>query len=402
MPLSILRVSQLNRFVKSLLDSDGRLAEVYVRGEIANLSVNARSGHLYFTLRDAESTLRAVLFSSNAAHLRFMPENGMSVIARGAATLYERDGAFQLVTSELMPDGIGTLGLAYEQLKRRLESEGLFELSRKRAIPSMPSVVGVVTSPTGAAIRDIVSVIERRCPFAKVLLAPAVVQGKEAARSIANGISALVADGRSEVLIVGRGGGSAEELWAFNEEPVVRAVAACPIPVISAVGHETDVTLCDFAADLRAATPTAAAELAVPDLAVLMQALAQRRQALTDAAFRMLEARQRRLDLLRHTPALENTAFFLDKNGQRLNNLIESMYNLLRETLARREEDIARRAALLESYSPLRVLARGYSVTCLDGHPLTDGEAVSLGDEITTILSGGTLRSIVTAAGKEK
>ncbi|HWP52395.1 MAG TPA: exodeoxyribonuclease VII large subunit, partial [Clostridia bacterium] len=280
MKLPILKVSQLNRYVKSQLEADPRLKEVYVAGEIGTLTVNQRSGHLYLTLRDETSSIKAIMFAGNAMQLKFMPQSGMAVVARGSATLYERDGAFQLSVSELMLDGAGAQGFAFEKQKQLLATKGYFDEHKKRVLPYNPAVIGVVTSDSGAALHDIISVIARKNPTVHVLLVPAVVQGPDAPASIAAAIATLNRDGRSAVIIVGRGGGSAEDLWAFNEEATVRAVAESHIPTISAVGHETDITLCDLAADLRAATPTAAAELAVADRAQLAERLAQREMAI--------------------------------------------------------------------------------------------------------------------------
>lgn len=402
MPMTVLKVSQLNRYVKSLLDSNQQLREILVRGEITNLSARGPSGHLYFSLKDADAAVRCVMFSNNAAQLRFFPENSLSVVARGAATLYERDGGFQLYVAELIPDGAGALGVAYEQLKRRLAADGLFDEGRKRPLPAFPSVIGVATSATGAAIHDIQSVLQRRYPAATLLLAPTAVQGPAAARSIAGAIERLNADGRSDLLIVGRGGGSAEELWAFNEEETVRAVAGSRIPVISAVGHESDVTLCDLAADLRAATPTAAAELAAPDIAQLRFALGERSSLLYALIHRRMERSGERLAALKRDPALMNPTFFIDKNRQRLHNLIESLYNLSEMSLDGRGRRLSATAALLDSLSPLKVLARGYSITEREGRPVLSSDGLRPGDTIITRLADGRIHSTVAAIEGEK
>ncbi|MCI6026826.1 MAG: exodeoxyribonuclease VII large subunit [Oscillospiraceae bacterium] len=389
MAVSILKVSQLNRYVRSQLESDRRLSELYVAGEIGSMTVNQRSGHLYFTLKDPNASVRAVMFASHAEHLRFLPKPGLAVIARGAATLYERDGAFQMTVSELMLDGAGALGLAFEQLKEKLAAQGLFSEDRKRPIPPNPRIIGIVTSPSGAALHDIVSVAQRRNPSVLLLLAPAAVQGREASASIAEAIRLLNQDGRSEVILVGRGGGSAEDLWAFNEEEAVRAVASSGIPVISAVGHETDVSLCDYAADLRAATPTAAAELAIPDRTVLLQALERRSELLRERMNRLLAEKQRKLSSLQQMPALHDPAFFLNKNRQRLDYLIESMYDLSRREIPRRSEQLGHRAALLESLSPLGILSRGYAIAERGGRPILSADELSHGEELCLRLHRG-------------
>ncbi|HZW49322.1 MAG TPA: exodeoxyribonuclease VII large subunit, partial [Bacillota bacterium] len=261
-------VSQLNQFVKSLLDEVPFLKDVWVEGEISNFKLQ-NSGHLYFSLKDAQSSIRCVMFSMKARMLRFRPDNAMKVLLRGSVSLYERDGQYQLYATQMEPLGMGSLALALEQMKQRLAAEGLFDANRKTALPFLPKRVGVVTSPTGAAFRDIVNVITRRCPGVEIILAPVLVQGPGAAEQIAEAIQLFNRNRLADVLIVGRGGGSLEELWAFNEEAVARAIADSQIPIVSAVGHETDFTIADFAADLRAPTPSAAAELVVPELAAL-------------------------------------------------------------------------------------------------------------------------------------
>ena len=328
MAVSILKVSQLNRYVRSRLEEDARLREVYVAGEIGSMTAHPRSGHLYFTLKDADASVRAVMFASHAEHLRFFPKPGLAVVARGTATLYERDGGFQLIVTELMLDGAGALGIAFERLKQALAAQGLFDTAKKRPIPPFPSTIGLVTSASGAALQDILSVAQRRNPSVSLILAPAAVQGKEAAASIAAAIRRLNEDGRSEVLIVGRGGGSAEDLWAFNEEETVRAVAGSAIPVISAVGHETDTTLCDYAADLRAATPTAAAELAIPDRTGILERLSRSGVTLRERIDRILAKKQQELDRIRTTPALQDSSYFLTKNRQKLDELSNSLRRL--------------------------------------------------------------------------
>jgi exodeoxyribonuclease VII large subunit len=399
MAMTVLRVSQLNRYVKSILDATAPLREVYVRGEIANFAPS-HAGHLYFSLRDEAASVRAVMFSKNSQLLRFMPENAMRVVARATATLYEADGSFQLVVMELLPDGAGALGVAYEQLRRRLEQEGLFDARRKRPIPKYPAVIGVVTSPVGAAFQDICSVLERRYPIARVLLAPAVVQGKDAAPSIAAAIGRINKDGRSDVLIVGRGGGSLEELWAFNEEITVRAVANSKIPVVSAVGHQTDVTLCDFAADMRAETPTAAVELVCEDKTQMLAKLSAYRVRLRQDAQNGLLDRKSRLNMLAAAPAMKNPTFFIEKNRQILKILIESMYKHSLEIQKRSKSDLSARAALLDSLSPLRILSRGYSLTQSKEALVTSTDEVRNGDALTTRVTDGKIFSVVTGTEK--
>ncbi|MFV0498119.1 MAG: exodeoxyribonuclease VII large subunit [Candidatus Fimivivens sp.] len=400
MRLTILKVSQLNRYVKSQLEADSKLKEVYVAGEIGTLTANQRSGHLYFTLRDDASSIKAVMFAGNVTQLKFMPQMGLAVVARGAATLYERDGTFQLMVSELMLDGAGTQGFAFEKQKQLLAAKGYFDAHKKRVVPSNPSVIGVVTSESGAALHDIVSVIARKNPTVQLLLAPAVVQGPKAPASIAAAIKAINGDGRSEVLIVGRGGGSAEDLWAFNEESVVRAIALSYIPTISAVGHETDITLCDLAADLRAATPTAAADLAVTDRAQLLERLAQRKNMLKKAMQQQLSLKAQLLYEKKSTEP-KNLRSLIDKNRQRLNNLIELMYNLSQNEISSRRAYISQRAALIDSLSPLRILARGYCIAAKDEHLVLSAEQLQEGDNITLRLYRGNATAVIQSIATE-
>ena len=401
MRLPILKVSQLNRYVKSQLEADPRLKELYVAGEIGTLTANQRSGHLYLTLRDDAASIKAVMFAGNAAQLRFMPQAGLAVVARGSATLYERDGGFQLIVSELMLDGAGAQGFAFERQKQLLGAKGYFDEGKKRPIPYNPAVVGVVTSDSGAALHDIISVVTRKNPAVRLLLAPAVVQGPEAPASIAAAIHTLNRDGRSAVIIVGRGGGSAEDLWAFNEEATVRAVAGSGIPTISAVGHETDVTLCDLAADLRAATPTAAAELAVADRAQLLERLAQRQNLIKHTMTQQLVLKERLLLEKKLAEPLKNPWFFINKNRQRLNNLIESMYNLAETDISNKGKAVAQRAALLETLSPLRVLARGYCIAAKDGHPVRSFHQLQAGDRVTLRLYEGGAAAVIQSTAAE-
>ena len=294
----VLTIGQLNAYVKSLLDGDDNLNHVYVSAEISNFTNHYRTGHFYFSLKDENAVIRAVMFRSSAQRLKFLPQDGMRVIVRGRVSLYERDGQYQLYVDDLQPDGVGALNLAYEQLKEKLSKEGLFAPERKKTLPRYPMRVGVVTSPTGAAVRDIINVLSRRFPLAQIILQPVQVQGADAPGQIADAIRLFNEKKAADVLIVGRGGGSLEELWAFNEEEVARAVAASEIPVVSAVGHETDFTICDFAADLRAPTPSAAAELCVPDAQGELARVQMLRHSVFQLVQRRMESEQQRLDTL--------------------------------------------------------------------------------------------------------
>lgn len=395
MAVTILRVSQLNRFVHSLLESDARLSGVYLRGEISNLSYYPSSGHYYFSLKDETASIRAVLFRQNAAMLRFFPENGMRVLVRGSVTLFERDGQYQIIVSDLVPEGAGERAVLLEQLRRRLEQEGLFSLERKRPLPASPRVIGIVTSPQGAVLHDVISVLQRKAPDIRLLLSPTAVQGADAAASVAEALRRLCEDGRSDVILLARGGGSAEDLWAFQEETAVRAVAASPIPVISAIGHETDTTLCDWAADRRAATPTAAAEIALGGREDAIDRLLQRKSALAAAIEETLaNAEQRFLTKKSQISSFEPSSL-LAQQEKALYHITEKMEQLSHQILQRREEMLSARAASLELVSPLRVLARGYSITGKNGETAS-AKALAPGDAITTRFADGVVSSVVT------
>jgi len=301
----VFSIRDLTRYIKMKMDADAVLQNVWVRGEISNFTRHS-SGHLYFTLKDKDSRIKCVMFAGQASRLPFAPKEGTRVVANGSVSVYERDGQYQMYVNGMQPDGIGSLYLAFEQLKKKLEEEGLFSAARKKPIPTFPSAVGVITSPTGAAVRDIIITLQRRNPAVPILLYPVSVQGEAAAPSIVKAIRVMNERREVDVLIVGRGGGSLEELWAFNEEAVARAIAASDIPIISAVGHETDTTIADFAADLRAATPTAAAELAVPSRFELSDRIGHLRRRMTGALQGSLQMRREALQRLRRSPFLTN------------------------------------------------------------------------------------------------
>lgn len=365
----VLTVTQLNQYVKFLLEGDAKLNCVYITGEISNFTDQYRSGHLYFSLKDEKCSLKVVMFASAAHRLRFAPENGMKVLVRGRVSAYEVSGQYQLYAEEMQPVGAGERAVALEQLKEKLRKEGLFDAEHKRQMPRYPKHVGVITSATGAVIHDIQNVLSRRWPLAEIVLFPVAVQGEEAVPQLVQALKTFNRLMCADVLIIGRGGGSAEDLWAFNEEPVVRAVAASKIPIISAVGHETDVTLTDFAADLRAPTPSAAAELAAPDCAELMDSLLQTAVSMHQGFERRLNDERMQLDLL----------------AQSLQEGLEKPTQLCRQ-------ELTMLAGRLEDLSPLKVLRRGYSlVTSAGGGVLTDPHAVSTGEQVQVHMEKGTL-----------
>lgn len=408
----ILSIKELNRYIRMKLESDSLLQDVWIRGEISNFTHHS-SGHMYFTLKDKDSRIKTIMFASHNQRLPFIPKEGARVIARGNVSVYERDGQYQFYATHMQPDGIGSLYLAFEQLKGKLEAEGLFAPERKRPIPRYPRVIGVITSPTGAAVRDIITTLARRYPQAAVVLYPVLVQGKAAAPSIVKAIRTLNQMGEADVLIVGRGGGSLEELWAFNEEQVARAIYQSEIPVISAVGHETDFTIADFVCDLRAATPTAAAELAVPHQAELKAQLGQCERVLQRSLQHQLAQARESLRRLANSPALLQPRRSLFQHAERLDMLTTRLKarasarrelavsahdrlsaRLLRyhpqETLLyakRRQSEMERQLTQamtgmlkensqrlhssirqLDALSPLKVMARGYSLVYDEQH----------------------------------
>ena len=388
----VLSVSQLNRYVKSIIEQDYNLQTVFVQGEISNFTNHYRTGHYYMTIKDEYSSIRAVMFKSANSRLRFMPENSMNVIIKGRVSVFERDGQYQLYIDDMQPDGAGALSLAFEQLENKLAAEGLFDESRKRPIPRFPERVGVVTSPTGAAIRDIINVISRRFPAAELILCPVQVQGASAAGQIKAAIELFNAKKAADVLIVGRGGGSAEELWAFNEEPVARAVAASEIPVISAVGHETDFTICDFAADLRAPTPSAAAEIAVPDITALGELLGSFSRRMNSAVGGTLTHEKARLEARAQLLKRLSPRNYIDDLAARCGGAGVRIDSAVRHSMEVRRGEIAALCARLDALSPLRVIARGYAVASSGGKVLTSPSQVEVGDTIDLRLAGGELK----------
>ncbi len=384
-------VSQVNGHVKRLLDGDGLLSGLLVRGEISNYKCYP-SGHHYFSLKDTQSAIRCVLFRGDAARLRFRPANGMSIVAFGRVSAFPRDGQYQLYCTELFPDGQGALDQAFEQLRLRLEQEGLFDPARKQALPAFPRRIALVTSPAGAAVRDMIRILGARWPMAGVLVTPVRVQGEGAAEEIAAAIHALNNRADIDLIITGRGGGSREDLWAFNEECVARAIAVSNIPVISAVGHEPDVSISDYAADLRAATPSNAAELAVPDQADMRARIESLRRRLAAAQRARLAGARRELERLRQSRMLrdmrapiQDRRLLLDSDQRRLAMALD------RQIKARRTA-LARLSAGLDAMSPLKVLGRGYAIARKGDQVLTSVRQAEPGEPLEIMLSDGVLR----------
>lgn len=391
----VLTVGQLNAYVKSILDGDGNLMNVFVCAEISNFTNHYRTGHFYFSLKDEAAVIRAVMFRSSAQRLKFMPQDGMRVLVRGRVSLYERDGQYQLYVDDMQPDGVGALNLAFEQLKEKLTTEGLFAPERKKPLPRCPLRVGVVTSPTGAAVRDIVNVLSRRFPLVEIILQPVQVQGEEAPGQIIRAVQLFNERQAADVLIVGRGGGSIEELWAFNNEGVARAVAASEIPVISAVGHETDYTICDFAADLRAPTPSAAAELCVPDAQGELEKIRLLRRSAGQAMHRRLEGEQQRLDALTARANLLEPDRLFERRRQAADALFHRLNKAASDLLLRQSGRLAPLTGKLDALSPLKVLSRGYAIAYAAHQPVRSVTEVSAGDLLALRWSDGSARCTV-------
>ncbi len=394
-------VSDLNEYIKTIFENNRTLSSVTVRGEISNF-VNHRSGHLYFSLKDPDGQIRAVMFRSRAQTLRFMPESGMKVIVHGSVTVYPRDGSYQLYVSSMQPDGIGALYLAYEQMKARLAEEGLFDEEHKKPIPEFPRRIGVVTSPTGAAVRDIINVTGRRYSNAEVFLYPALVQGEGAEESLVKALDYLDRSGLCDVIIIGRGGGSIEDLWAFNSEKLARRIFDARVPIISAVGHETDFTICDFVADLRAPTPSAAAELAVPDKRELMMRLDSYDERLALALVRKVDRSRERLEHLKtmlDTFSIDN---LIKMRRDSLSRLYEKANLLVKSRLDRSRERLSISAGKTDALSPLSILSRGYAIAEIGGRVVKSTSDVNLDDSIQLILPDGEIGARVTDIKKEK
>ena len=361
MEQKVLSVSQLNDIIKARLDGEPVLQGVYVRGEISNYKVY-NSGHHYFTLKDTDASLKCVMFRSSAASLRFRPENGMMVIAGGRVSVFPRDGAYQLYCARLIPDGVGDLQLAFVQLKQKLEAEGLFDSAHKKPLPPIPRIVGVVTSADGAAIHDILRGLHQRWPLCKVRLLAVRVQGETAPLEIAGAIAYANRFRVCDVLIVGRGGGSIEELWAFNDERVARAVYASEIPVVSAVGHETDFLISDFVADLRAATPTYAAQLVAPDVREMKNKLITMQRSMKESMDRRLSLYRERLGRLSSAHVLQSPVNYIEERRMRLDSVSQRLSGLAAALVQRKKQSFVRLTAGLHAMSPLAVLSRGYSM----------------------------------------
>jgi len=389
-----LTVSELNRTARLVLDSEELLQDIYVRGELSSVKLHP-SGHIYFTLKDAASQVRAVMFRSRAQTLVFRPDVGMDVVCRGRVSIFERDGAYQFYAEEMEPAGVGAQHLALLQLKERLDREGLFDPAKKRPLPLLPSRVGVITSSAGAALHDILSVARRRHPGVSLVVAPVLVQGEGAAASLERAVEDLCRNGRVDVIIIGRGGGSKEDLQAFNDERVVRAVASSTIPIVSAVGHEIDTTLTDYAADRRAPTPSAAAELAVPVRSDLLFLVHMHSGRLAKAERHLLSARREEIRRLAKRRVFLRPRTLLDPVEERLSHLERRLSRSLVERLLRMRGRLSETAGRLEGLSPLGAIGRGFAIIERDGRIVRSAREVSRGEVIRARLSDGHIRARV-------
>lgn len=395
MAQNVLSITQLTEYIRGRLDDDPFLGQVAVRGEISNYKVYP-SGHHYFTLKDEGAALKCVMFKSSAMRLRFRPDNGMKVIAMGKVTVYPRDGAYQLYCAAMAMDGVGDLYAAFEQLKKKLAAQGLFDPAHKKPLPKCPGTIGIVTSSAGAAVHDMLRILRKRYPLTKVRLLPVRVQGAEAPGEIAAAIRYANRYRLADLLIVGRGGGSIEDLWAFNDELVAHAIYESEIPVISAVGHEPDVTISDYVADLRAATPSNAAELAVPDQDALRQNLDAMSSAMASALSRQLKAARQHLNVLSQSPALRSPTGYIEQREKSLELLKNRLIAAQNQSITRKNQRYIAAVSKLDAMSPLKVLTRGYSMAQTEaGEVLRSVRQVELGERVSVLLSDGKLSATV-------
>lgn len=396
---STLTVTELNNFIKNLFDSNRTLSAISVSGEISNFT-DHRSGHLYFSLKDSDAQIKAVMFKSQRMRLKFAPEAGMKVVVHGSVSVYPQTGSIQIYVNSMEPDGIGALYLAYEQLKERLFSEGLFDEEHKQPIPQFPRRIGVITSPTGAAVRDIINVTGRRYPIADIFLYPSLVQGEGAEENLIKALDYLDRSGLVDVIIIGRGGGSIEDLWAFNSERLARRIFSAKVPVISAVGHETDFTICDFVSDMRAPTPSAAAEIAVPDVRDLLMRIDSLSDRIERALLRIADRMRDRLSALLERQVLSEPLTLFDGQREKVGELLLKSYKATDERL----HDLRSRLVLFSekanALSPLSVLGRGYSIVENENGALSKSSDLKVGQTIKLTFAKGNAKAEVTEIGE--
>ena len=399
--MKILSVSQVNMYIKALLDEIPQVKNVYICGEISNFKHYYNSGHMYFTLKDDKSQLKAVMFKNDNYRLKFTPENGMKVICFGQVGVYERDGVYQLYCRDMQPDGVGALTIAFEQLKVQLAEEGLFDEEHKKAIPKYPQKIGVATSKMGAAVEDIKNVISRRYPLCEIIIVPTMVQGESAAQDIADSIRFIDENLGVDTIIVGRGGGSLEDLWAFNTEIVARAVYACKTPIISAVGHETDFTISDFVSDMRAPTPSAAAELAVPDIKSLIFQLNNFSVSIEKSLDFKISQCENSIKRYKDFFSKSNVDLFYANIRDKMAQCNEKLKDSITRIIENQTNTLSKNAEMLDNLSPLKILSRGYSVVKNKKSDIvTDSENINVGDNVEIILSNGAFKATVNEVTK--
>ena len=394
-------VSQLNNYVKNIIDNDPYLNYINVVGEISNFTNHYKTGHFYLTLKDEKAAIKAVMFRSSAARIKFEPQNGMKVICRGRASLFERDGSFQFYIEDMQPDGVGVLQIAFEQLVEKLKGEGLFDEKYKKKIPSYPEKIAVITSPTGAAIQDITNILSRRYPCAEMIMCPVLVQGDGAAEQLIEAVKIVNELNAADVIIIGRGGGSIEDLWAFNDENLAREIFRSEIPVISAVGHEIDYTISDFVADLRAPTPSAAAELAVPDITDVKYLLAKTEENLSSAYSNNIYQLKARLKFFAENYILKNPENYLSNLRKKLLFTVNNLKGAYSSILHRERENFAEKCAKLNALSPLATISRGYSVAYKENKPIKSVKSINSGDNLVLVFADGKAECTVKSTNEE-
>lgn len=392
---SVLSVSQLNFYIKSKFDTDKNLSSVYLRGEISNLTDHYRSGHIYLSLKDEKAAIKAVMFASNASRLKFRPQDGMTVLVRGRVSVYEVTGQYQFYIDDMQPDGIGALNLAFEQLKSKLSSEGLFDETHKKPLPLYPKKIGVITSPTGAAVQDIFRILKRRYPLGEIVMCPVLVQGENAAAQLTSAVERFNNLKCADVIIIGRGGGSIEDLWAFNDEKLARSVYNSEIPVVSAVGHETDFTICDFVADVRASTPSAAAELVSPEIDSMKSDALYYQKKLYNLITSKISFEKQRLEHLSKSKMLSSPLEIVQNRNMKLDMLTARMKTAYITMLSDKQRTFASLNAKLDALSPLKILSRGYSIAEKDNNVIKSVNSVNADDIITVRLFDGKLKCVI-------
>lgn len=397
--MTTLSVKQLNLFVKSLIEGDVRLNNVYVTGEISNFKNHYQSGHFYFTLKDNDAQIRCVMFRAYAGRVPFMVRDGLKVVLRGRVSLYEKDGQYQFYAEEMHEQGLGDISLQFQQIKEKLEKEGLFAEENKRPIPTFPKRIAVITSDTGAAVQDILNITARRYPLCEIMLCPVAVQGENAVPSMLDALERVYTLSNCDTIIIGRGGGSIEDLWAFNSEALARKIYESPIPVISAVGHETDFTICDFVADLRAPTPSAAAELAVPDCSELLSKLNKYNTLLKNGLLLKYSSQKSKFDTLVSKSVLSKPLNITEARNEAVDKLNEKMLTAFKCVIAGEKSRFISAVSKLDALSPLKVLSRGYSIAEADGKAVKSVNDLAVGDKFKLRLSDGTVNC--EAVGKE-